>query len=77
MFKVYSTPTCPECVRLKKFLSDMGISFEEVNVFENKDAADFIVKSTGMRRVPVFQSDDKMIVGFNQNEIEKMLNNRR
>lgn len=73
MFKVYSTPVCPECKKLKNFLSDAGVEFEEINVLEDKDAANFVVEKTGMRRVPVFQADDLLIVGFNKIEIEKIL----
>lgn len=73
MFKVYSTPICPECTKLKNFLNEAGVDFEEINVLENKDAADFVVEMTGMRRVPVFQADDLLIVGFNKSEIEKIL----
>ena len=73
MFKIYSTPVCPECKKLKNFLDEQGIAFEEINVIEDREAANFVVEKTGMRRVPVFQADDLLIVGFNKPEIEKIL----
>jgi glutaredoxin 3 len=30
--KVYGTPTCPYCVRLKQFLKDNKINFENIDV---------------------------------------------
>ncbi|MDP2750494.1 MAG: glutaredoxin domain-containing protein [Nanoarchaeota archaeon] len=74
MFKVYSTPICPECAKLKQFLNEKGIIFQEIDVLADKDAADFVVENTGMRKVPVFQAGDAFIVGFNRLEIEKTLN---
>lgn len=75
MIKIYSTPVCPECMKLKNFLRDKGVVFQEINVLEDKEAANFVVSTTGMRRVPVFQAveDGGLIVGFNKEEIEKAL----
>lgn len=75
MIKIYSTPICPECMKLKNFLRDKGVEFEEINVLEDKEAANFVVSNTGMRRVPVFQADEDcdLIVGFRKEEIERAL----
>ena len=36
--KVYSTPTCPWCRRVKQFLEDNGIKYKDFNVPEDPAA---------------------------------------
>ena len=37
--KVYSTPTCPWCTKVKDFLKQMNVAYEEVDVSANREAA--------------------------------------
>ncbi len=71
--KVYSTPTCVYCVTLKKFLEEKGVEFEEIDISENKEAADEMIERTGQMGVPVIEINGEMIVGFDRNKIEKAL----
>ncbi len=71
--KVYSTPTCPWCHRAKDFLKEKGVEFEDINVAEDADAAQQMVEKSGQRGVPVIEIGGKMIVGFDQEAIEKEL----
>lgn len=41
---VYSTPTCPWCIRVKQFLKENNILFLEWDVSVDKLAADELVK---------------------------------
>jgi len=43
---VYSTPTCPWCVKAKEFLKANNIEFEEKNVAED-EAAKSALKAKG------------------------------
>lgn len=70
---VYSTPTCPWCVRVKEYLNYKEVKFKEVNVAADRDAAMEMVRKSGQRGVPVVEIDGKIIVGFNQPEIDKLL----
>ena len=72
--KVYSTPTCPWCKRAKEFLKKNSIQYTDVNVAGNKDAAQDMIKRSGQMGVPVIEVDDKVIVGFDEDELKKMLN---
>jgi glutaredoxin 3 len=72
--KIYSTPTCVYCVTLKRFLQEKNISFEEVDVSEDKEAADEMIEKTGQMGVPVVEIDDEVIVGFDRDKISKLLN---
>ena len=71
--KVYSTNACPWCVRAKEWLKENNIEFEEINVQEDHNAAEDMVRRSGQTGVPVIEIDGKMIVGFNLPEIKKAL----
>jgi len=72
--KVYSTQTCPWCVRAKEFLKEKNVEFEDIDVAANKEAAKEMVDKSGQMGVPVIEIDGKMIVGFDKEAIEKALN---
>lgn len=71
--KVYSTPTCPWCHKLKEFLKEHKIKFKDVDVSQNQDAANYMVEKTGQYGVPVTEIDGKFVIGFNEPEIKKLL----
>jgi glutaredoxin-like YruB-family protein len=71
--KVYSTPTCPWCVKVKEYLRDNNVNFEDINVATNRDAAMEMVKKTGQMGVPVIEIDGQYVVGFDKNRIDNLL----
>ena len=71
--KVYSTPICTWCNRLKEFLRDNEIEFEDFNVVEDKQAAREVIDKSDQLGVPVTDIDGKIIVGFDRNILEKEL----
>ncbi|HAF67025.1 MAG: glutaredoxin family protein [Bacillota bacterium] len=70
---VYSTPTCPWCVRAKDYLRDNGIEFEEKDVSVDIQAAREMVKISGQMGVPVLSIDGNVVVGFDKNKIDELL----
>lgn len=72
--KIYSTPTCPYCIKVKQFLKDKNVEFEDIDVAANPDKAQEIVKKTGQMGVPVLDIEGKIILGFDQEAIKKALN---
>ncbi len=73
--RVYSTPTCTYCVILKKYLGEKNIDYEEVDVSQNEEEQKRMVEKTGQMSVPVIEIDeDRFIIGFDREEIEKALN---
>jgi glutaredoxin-like protein len=48
---VYSTDWCPDCRRARKFLNDHQIPFEEIDIKQNPEHADFVKKANGGKRV--------------------------
>jgi len=71
--RVYSTNFCPYCKMAKEFLKDNNVSFEEVNVQENKEAAKEMIEKTGQVGVPVIEIDGETVIGFNREQIKKLL----
>ena len=70
---VYSTPTCPFCIRAKQFLKDNNIQFEDIDVSENHEKAQEMIKKSGQMGVPVLEVEDKIIVGFDKDKIKEAL----
>lgn len=61
---VYSTPTCPWCYKAKEFLTQNKIKFKDIDVSQNQEAADEMVKKSGQMGVPVIDANSTIIIGF-------------
>jgi len=72
--KIYSTSMCFWCVKAKDFLKEHKIDFEDIDVSSNHVAAKEMIKKSKQTGVPVIEIDDKIIVGFDQEKIKKLLN---
>lgn len=71
--KVYSTPSCPWCVRAKAYLQENGIPFTEVDVSQDISSAREMVKISGQMGVPVITIDGNVVVGFDRKRIDQLL----
>ena len=71
--RVYSTPTCPHCIRAKQFLKDNNIAYENVDVSVSQEKAQEMVDKTGQMGVPVLDIEGKIIIGFDKDAISKAL----
>lgn len=71
--KVYTTPTCPYCVTLKRFLEQKDVEFEEVDVSEDEDALEEMKEKSGQTGVPVVEIGEEVIVGFEKKKIKQLL----
>jgi len=72
--KVYSTPACPYCYALKDFLREHKIEFEDVDVSTDQQAAEEMIRKSGQMGVPVTEIDGEIVVGFDKEKLEKLLN---
>ena len=65
---VYTSPSCPYCVRAKELLKRRNIPFEEVLVSWDDEAAWEAMKkrSGGMKTVPQIYVDEKLVGGFTE-----------
>lgn len=73
LVKVYSTPTCPYCLRLKKYLEDEAVPFENIDVSLDETGLREMVSLSGQMGVPVVVIDGEVIVGFDQPKISQKL----
>lgn len=71
--KVYSTPTCPWCIRLKQFLSENNVAFENIDVSSDQAAGEEMMRKSGQMGVPVLDIDGQIIVGFDRGRIKDIL----
>jgi len=74
MIKVYSTPSCPYCVTLKKFLAEKGVEFEDIDVSQDQKELEEMVEKSGQMGVPVIDLNGQIIVGFDRDKILEALN---
>jgi len=70
---VYSTPTCPFCVRAKQFLRDNNVQFEDIDVSSDQEKAQKMIEKSGQMGVPVIDIDGELIIGFDKEKIKKEL----
>ncbi len=70
---IYTTPTCSFCRKAKQYFRERRIHFTEYNVAADRRRADEMVRKSKQMGVPVIDIHGKIIVGFNQPEIEKAL----
>lgn len=63
--QVYTTTYCPFCARAKTLLKNKGVAFEEIDVTEDDELRQQMVRLSGGRRtVPEIFINDKIIGGY-------------
>lgn len=72
--KVYSTPTCPWCMKAKQFLKENKVEFEDIDVSQDQEAGNRMIEKSGQTGVPVIEIDGKIIIGFDEKKIREALN---
>ncbi len=70
---MYSTPSCTYCNKAKEYFREHGIRFTEHDVSRDQRRADEMLRKSGQSGVPVIDVNGRIIVGFNQPEIERAL----
>ncbi len=71
--RIYSTPSCGYCNKAKAYFRENRISFTEYNVASDQRKAEEMVRKSGQMGVPVIDINGRIIVGFNQPEIDRAL----
>jgi glutaredoxin-like YruB-family protein len=70
---VYTTPTCPWCHMVKRYLEARGIPYTEIDVASDYHAAMQMVRESGQTGVPVVKIDGEIVVGFDRERIDELL----
>jgi glutaredoxin 3 len=63
---VYTTRSCPYCVRAKRLLEARGIAYDEIDVGHDAALRAELVERTGRRTVPQIFIDGDPIGGFDE-----------
>ena len=71
--KVYTTVTCPWCVKTKEFLKANNISYNEVNVGVDEKSRNEMFEKSGQFGVPVTDVNGTIIVGYDKEALKKAL----
>ncbi|NLN16277.1 MAG: glutaredoxin family protein [Firmicutes bacterium] len=71
---VYSTRTCPWCDRAKNYLRSKNVDFEELDVANDPEALGEMIRLSNQMGVPVITVDDEVIVGFDRQRLDALLN---
>ncbi len=70
---VYSTSTCPWCVRIKDFFKKHKIPFIDKDVGADQAAAQEMIAKSGQMGVPVIDVNGTIIVGFDEIKLKQLL----
>lgn len=71
--EIFSTSTCHFCHMAKEWLESKSIPFSDYNVGEDAQRRKEMVEMTGQLGVPVIRIGDDVMVGFNQEQMAKIL----
>ena len=71
--RVYSTVTCPYCVRVKQFLKENNIAYQDFDVSKDQAKAEEMIQKSGQMGVPVLDIDGEIIIGFDKDAIKHAL----
>lgn len=70
---IYTTATCPWCMKTKDFFKENSVKYEEINVGENEQARNEMLEKSGQLGVPVIDAGGTIIVGFDKDALKKAL----
>jgi mycoredoxin len=74
---IYSTGWCPDCRRVKNFLKDRGVQFQEINIEQDHEAEAVVLRANhGRRKVPTLKVGDRYFAcsPFNAHTLAEELN---
>lgn len=71
---IYSTPTCHFCGMAKEFFKANNVAYIEHDVAADIEQRKVMIEKSGQMGVPVITVGDSLIVGFDEEELRKLLN---
>ena len=74
---IYSTPNCPYCIKAKEYLKEKGVEFEEIDISKDQEAAQDIMKRSKQMSVPVIEINGELVIGFDKEKIDKLLEGKK
>jgi len=71
--QIFSQPTCQACNELKEYLKNRGVSFVDYDIISDYNALEEMLHVHKVRVTPLIIIGDKKLVGFDAEELEKLL----
>ena len=63
---IYTAPECPHSENMKKFLTELGIDFEEKCVLASEETAAELKARSGQMTVPTTVIDGDVFIGYDK-----------
>ncbi len=70
---IYSTPICEYCKDTKDYLTKHGVGYTEKDVTKDKEALIHMKNKSKQMSVPVIEIDGEMVIGFQKEELNRLL----
>lgn len=74
MIKIYSMPTCSWCQKTKKYLDSLNIDYTDIDVSTDIQGREEMINISHQQSVPVIDIDGNVIIGFQKEKIDELLN---
>ena len=71
--KIYTTITCPWCMKTKEFLKASNVKYDEVNVGSDEKSRNEMFEKSSQFGVPVTDVNGTIIVGYDKEALKKAL----
>lgn len=71
--EIYSTESCHFCHMAKDWLTSQNIPFVDYNVGADMEKRKEMVEMTGQMGVPVIKIENDVMIGFNPDQMAKLL----
>lgn len=70
---LYTTPSCQYCEQAKEYMKEHDIDYKYYDVSEDTDRRKEMIEKSGQMGVPVIELGDEMMVGFDPERFEEMV----
>lgn len=74
MVKIYSIPECSWCQKAKQYFKLKNIAYNDINVQDDIAGREEMITLTKQQGVPVIIIDNSIIIGFDRDKIDTLLN---
>ena len=60
LITIYSAGWCPDCRRVKNFLSERGVEFREIDIDQDEESEELVLRvNNGRRKVPTLKVGER------------------
>ncbi|MEF9952957.1 MAG: glutaredoxin domain-containing protein [Clostridium sp.] len=74
MVTIYTRTNCPWCTKLKSYLKNNNIIYNEINITTNEDGFNYMKQISNQSGVPITDINGTIVIGYDKSSIDKLLN---